>query len=118
MSINPWPAELDALVASAEHHKLLFENQFVRVLEVRILPGEKTNIHTHQWPATIYSLSRSAFIRHDPEGRILLQSGNMEAPFAPAFWSDPIPPHTLTNTGDNEIRNICVEIKNSGGNTF
>ena len=29
----PWPDELDALTASPEHHKLLFENDLVRVLD-------------------------------------------------------------------------------------
>ena len=36
----PWPDSLDALVAAPRHHKLLFENERVRVLEVRIPPGD------------------------------------------------------------------------------
>ena len=107
-----WPKELDALVASPEHHFLLFENEFVRVLEVFIKPGETTNIHTHQWPATVYSLSWSDFTRFDPDGNILLESRNLKSPPSSAFWTEPIPPHTLKNIGEKEIRNICVEIKN------
>ena len=107
-----WPKELDALVASPEHHFLLFENEFVRVLEVYIKPGETTNIHTHRWPATVYSLSWSDFTRFDPDGNILLESRNLESPPPSAFWTEPIPPHTLRNIGEKEIRNICVEIKN------
>lgn len=106
-----WPKELDALVASPEHHALLFENEFVRVLEVRIQPGETTNLHTHQLPATVYSMSWSDFKRCDADGNILLESKNLISPPS-AFWTEPIPPHTLQNTGDREIRNICVEIKN------
>ena len=34
-----WPDELDALVAAPQHHTLLFENEFVRVLDTRIAPG-------------------------------------------------------------------------------
>lgn len=106
-----WPNELDALVASAEHHLLLFENEFVRVLEVCIKPGETTNLHTHQWPATVYSVSWSDFIRHDSNGNILLESRNLKSPPPSVFWAEPIPPHTLKNIGEKEIRNICVEIK-------
>ena len=29
----PWPGELDALVAAPGHHKLLLENDIVRVLD-------------------------------------------------------------------------------------
>jgi hypothetical protein len=47
---NQWPDELDALIASPQHHKLLFENEFVRVLDTNIPPGETTNVHTHQFP--------------------------------------------------------------------
>lgn len=107
-----WPGELDALAASPEHHFLLFENEFVRVLEVRIKPGETTNVHTHQWPAAVYSLSWSDFIRHDSNGNILLESKNLKTPPPSVWWTAPIPPHALKNTGDKEIRNICVEIKN------
>ncbi len=45
---STWQPDLDALIASPEHHRLLFENEFVRVLEVRINPGETTNTHTHK----------------------------------------------------------------------
>ncbi len=111
MDTNKWPDELDALQASADHHKLLFENDKVRVLEVRIPAGVETSVHTHKWPATVYSLSWSNFIRFDTEGNILLQSGDRDSAPAPVVWSEPIPPHTLRNVGKNEIRNICVEIK-------
>jgi hypothetical protein len=30
----PWPRELDALIAAPDSHRLLFENDRVRVLEV------------------------------------------------------------------------------------
>lgn len=100
-----WPKELDALVASPEHHFLLSENEFVRVFET-------TNRHTHRWPATVYSLSWSDFTRFDPNGNILLEPRNLKPPPPSAFWTKPIPPHTLKNIGEKEIWNICVEIKN------
>ena len=108
-----WSEELDALKASPEHHRLLFENEFVRVLDVLIRPGETTNIHTHKWPATVYSLSWSDFIRYDTEGNILLSSKNLSNPSSIAWWTEPIPPHSLKNTGNKEIHNICVEVKTS-----
>jgi hypothetical protein len=110
-----WAPELDALRASPEHHKLLFENEHVRVLEVRINPGETTNIHTHKWPAMIYGLSWSDFERYDTDGNIILDSKNLSASPPQTWWAEPIPPHYLKNVGKKEIHNICVEMKNING---
>ena len=49
-----WPDELDALTAAPKHHRRLLENERVRVLEVRIGPGEIVPVHTHRWPSVIY----------------------------------------------------------------
>lgn len=108
---NIWPEELDALVAAPENHVLLFENEYVRVLEVMIRPGETTKVHTHSLPATVCSLSWSAFIRYDPEGRVLLSSDDLDGTPPNAWWTGPIPPHSLKNSGNNLIHNICVELK-------
>jgi hypothetical protein len=109
-----WPTSLDALVASPEHHKLLFENEYVRVLDANIPPGEITNLHTHQYPATHYFLSFSDFIRYDPDGDIMVDSRTLSSkPVAgTALWSAPLPLHALKNVGENELHVISVEIKN------
>ncbi len=108
-----WQEELDALVAAPQHHKLLMENEFVRVLDTLIPPGEITNVHTHKWPASLYIVSWSDFIRYDGEGNIVLDSRKLSEtplPFT-AIWSDPISPHALENIGENTIHIINVEIK-------
>jgi len=108
-----WPPELDALIAAPDHHKLLMENDEVRVLETRILPGDKTPVHTHCWSSVYYILSLSPFIRRDHEENILLDSRTV--PPMPeslkVLWSAPLPPHSLENVGEKEIYLISVEIK-------
>lgn len=37
-SASQWPADLDALVAAPNHHRVLLENARVRVLDTRIAP--------------------------------------------------------------------------------
>jgi hypothetical protein len=37
-----WPDSLDAVEAAPASHRILFENDAVRVLETRIAPGETT----------------------------------------------------------------------------
>lgn len=110
--ISPeWPPELDALIAAPNHHKLLFENDYVRVLEVTIAPGETTPLHTHSLYATVCCISWSHFIRYDPDWNVLLESNTLDGPPQNAWWTGPIPPHYLKNTGEKMIHNICVEMK-------
>lgn len=109
----PWPAELDALIAAPDNHTLLFENEFVRVLDTVIPPGETTPLHTHCWPGAFYVLSWSDFVRRDQDGNIMADTRKIESLAAPpqVLWLDPLPPHTLENVGTAEIRGISVEIK-------
>jgi hypothetical protein len=116
MQPEQWPDELDALIASPQHHKLLLENEFVRVLDTNILPGETTAVHTHGLAASHIVVSWSDFTRYDSEGNILLDSrsiGNSISPHT-ALWSEPIGPHALKNVGLNDLHIISVEIKKRG----
>ncbi|MBS1708250.1 MAG: hypothetical protein JSS65_05955 [Armatimonadetes bacterium] len=104
--------ELDAVVASPEHHRLLMENEHVRVLETLIRPGETTALHTHQWPAATTFLSSSAVVRRDQAGNILLDTRGMEPMAAmSAAWTPQLGPHTLENVGTNNVHVVTVEIK-------
>lgn len=114
LQLAEWPEELDALRAAPRNHLLLFENESVRVLDTRIAPGETTPLHTHRWPAALYVQSYSHFVRRDAAGTVLLDSRSMPPlPEGSALWSGPLPPHTLENVGEGEIRVLSVEIKNS-----
>jgi len=113
---NPeeWPEELDALIAAPRHHVLLFENDAVRVLDTTVSPGQIVPLHTHRWPAALYLLSWSDFVRRDAEGVVLMDSRTMSKPaVGAAMWSPAMPPHTLENVGDAELRVIGVELKSS-----
>lgn len=109
----PWPAELDALIAAPQHHKLLFENELVRVIDTFIPQGEITAIHTHQWPASLYVLSWAHFIRYDADGNVMLDSRSITDPPPPssAVWTKALAPHALKNIGEKAIHIISTEIK-------
>ena len=110
-----WPDSLDALVAAPKHHRLLFENDSVRVLETCVPPGETVPVHTHRWPSVLYVISMDDFIRRDEAGRVVVDSRQTKsaAESGPAMWSPSLPPHTLENIGRREIRCINVELKNA-----
>lgn len=108
-----WPESLDALEAAPEFHRLLFENDAVRVLETRIASGQTTPVHTHRWPSVFYILSSGHFVRRDADGAILVDTrstGSLPQP-GTSIWSDALPPHTLENVDVSDIHLIGVELK-------
>jgi len=113
MSTWEWPEELDALAAAPEHHELLLENELVRVLLTRIRTNETTAVHTHRWPNVQYLLSSTDFVRRDGDGNVQFDSrvGNARPETFATLWSEPLPPHSVENVGDSELRVIMVELK-------
>lgn len=108
-----WPDALDALVAAPEHHSLVFENDAVRVLDTRIRPGGTVPVHTHRWPAALYVLGSDHFVRRDADGNVLLDTRAADALSEPGttLSTGPLPPHTLENVGESEIRVLNIELK-------
>jgi mannose-6-phosphate isomerase-like protein (cupin superfamily) len=110
---GPMNPELDALTAAPSHHRLLLENDRVRVLDTEILPGDRTPVHTHQWPAVHYVLSWSAFVRRDESGTVMLDTRTTAFAQAPpqVLWGEPLSAHSLENVGEASLHIISVEQK-------
>jgi len=108
-----WPDSLDALTAAPEFHRLLLENDEVRVLESRIGPGETVPVHTHCWPSALTTLTASHFVRRDGEGNVLgdSRSAGILPEAGTCVWLDAMPPHSVENVGNTEIRLLTVELK-------
>jgi hypothetical protein len=43
-----WTKESNAVIAAPENHKILLENENVRVLDVTLAPGETEPVHSHR----------------------------------------------------------------------
>jgi mannose-6-phosphate isomerase-like protein (cupin superfamily) len=108
---GPWPPELDGIAAAPGHHRVLFENDAVRVVETVVRAGDHTPLHTH--PSTVmYVVSGSHFIRKDDAGMVTTdtrESGGLEP--GSVLWSDGTPPHTIENPTDDDLVVIGVELK-------
>lgn len=106
---------LDAVAAAPEHHRVLLENDRVRVLETLIRPGEQTALHTHIWAGTLYILSWSDFERFDADGQVIFRSSDFDMERLPragmSLWSNPLPPHSFRNVGTKDFHVITTELK-------
>ncbi len=88
-----------------ETHKVLLDNDQVRVLEARIQPGQKVAMHSH--PANVvYYLTDYKIKATSPDGKTALREG--EAGTAVSFG--PVT-HAVENAGSTEIHLVQVEMK-------
>jgi len=54
---SEFPRRFDAVQAAPNSHKVVFENPFVRVLEVTVPAAGKTEpMHHHRWPSFLFGL--------------------------------------------------------------
>jgi mannose-6-phosphate isomerase-like protein (cupin superfamily) len=107
-----WPVELDGVNAAPEHHRVLFENDRVRVIETVVKVGDTTPVHTH--PRTVmYVVSGDQFIRRDDTGKVMADTRREGKDFKmpPVIWSDGTPPHVIENPGSQDLVVIGVELK-------
>ena len=115
----PWGDELDAVAAAPESHRVLLENDSVRVLEVVIRPGEREPAHTHRWPS-VMMVTEPARLRYwGPDGELRFESpprreGRQEASSKQdADWMGPEGLHSVENIDDRPFRALRVELKGS-----
>jgi hypothetical protein len=122
---SDFPKGYDAVQAAPNSHKVIFENSFVRVLEVTTPPAGKTEpMHHHHWPSFFLDWDtggKSPHIRyHRPDGSIR-DIPSKDTPIHPGHWTiswlNPEPMHSIevverydSTRGPTELR---VEIKTS-----
>jgi predicted metal-dependent enzyme (double-stranded beta helix superfamily) len=108
----PWPLELDALIAAPHSHRLLFENDRVRVLEIVIEPGTREPQHTHQWPSVMI-VDRPARIRYYEHDALTFESpASAPPPLGPkATWMDAEGPHSVENIDSSPYHALRIELR-------
>ena len=95
----------DALQAAPDVYKLLMENDRVRVLDVRVKPGQKTKLHSHP-DRVVYVLSDHRLKFTSADG----QNKELELKTGQVLWIE-AGEHTTENTGKTDARNLAVELK-------
>ena len=97
----------DPVCTDADKYQVIFENDRVRVLEYRDLPGDKTRPHQHP-DSVMYTLS--AFQR-----RLHARQGTRDVVMEPgrAHWL-PAQTHAGENTGTTPTHVLFVELKDAG----
>ena len=94
----------DVLKAAAKAYKL--ENEKVRVLDIRLKPGEKAPMHNHPDSHVIYVMNNARFKLTFPDGK----TGEFDLKTGQTLWLES-GSHSTENIGTTDGHNLVVEIK-------
>jgi hypothetical protein len=112
---NPssWPDSLDAVVAAPQNHKVVLENERVRVLEVTVRPGEREPLHMHRMPSVMYVMAEDNIRDYDADGKLLYDSRTDKSPPKTPYtiWMEPQAPHVVENLSKKPVQLLRVELK-------
>jgi quercetin dioxygenase-like cupin family protein len=104
-----WTPESDALAAAPQHHKVLFENDEVRVLEVTVPPGVREPLHAHRYPSVLYYVSAAHLKEYSP-GVPVVDRGHKDD--GDVIFLPVGPPHQMENLETSKrLKAIRVELK-------
>jgi hypothetical protein len=97
--------ELDPLKVASDTHKLVFENQFVRVLEVNVPPGKVEPFHRHNRRVIVdlNDWSSRSTERGAAPKEAQRKAGTVR-------WSDAVI-HTVENTGKTAGHAFSIELR-------
>jgi len=106
----PWPETMDALIAAPASHRLLLENDQVRVLDVVIEAGAREPEHTHQ-AVSVMIVDEPARIRYYQGDALLFESQARSEPGVRVRWMEPEGPHSVENIDEHRYHAIRIELK-------
>jgi quercetin dioxygenase-like cupin family protein len=95
----------DVVKVSPETHKVILENEHVRVLDVHAKPGEKVAMHSHP-ASTLYYLTDGRLKITYADGRTEVRTVKAGT----AVWSEPVT-HAVEIVGSNELHEVHTELK-------
>jgi hypothetical protein len=116
---STWDPELDAVIAAPANHKVLFENDRLRVLEVILEPEEEEPVHHHRWPS-VFVFDRIKGPIHDLSPEVEMLPPNRDVMVALKAWDGegclvvhmaPQPAGRVLNASDQTLHGVRIEMK-------
>jgi len=107
---NPPLPQTDGVLIHDPSIKVPFENDYVRVLEIEVKPGESEPPHTHTWPSVVYYYRLPSSRRGTADGKPPVDRPELKQQQV-TFENFAQPIHTLLNTGTYLYQAHRIEIK-------
>ena len=116
---STWDPKLDAVLAAPKNHKVIFENDRLRVLEVILEPGEEEPVHHHRWKSVfVFDRIKGPIDDFSPEGE--KRPPNRDVMVALKEWDGngclvvnmaPQPAGRVLNSSDETLHGVRIEMK-------
>jgi hypothetical protein len=116
---STWDPALDAVVAAPKHHRVIFENDRLRVLEVILDPQDEEPVHHHRWPSVfVFDQIEGPIHDFSPDGKQL--PDNRDVIRALQTWDGkgslvvhmaPQPAGRVLNASTKRLHGIRIEMK-------
>jgi len=101
---RPAPSQ-DVVKVAGDSHRVIFENEHVRVLAVNMKPGQVASMHSH--PDNVsYFLTDGKLKITLPDGKTLERNPKAGT----AAWSDAVT-HEAQNIGTTDFQQVQIELK-------
>ena len=107
------PAQLQ--VRNEPRHKNVFENKWIRVLDVKIKPGDTTLFHHHSTPSVIVILTNTKLGTQLQGGEPVISQTNIGSIGYAAYDEKPIV-HHVWNDGASEFHVMDIELLGKSSN--
>jgi beta-alanine degradation protein BauB len=101
---RPAPSQ-DVVKVAGDSHRVIFENEHVRVLAVDMKPGQVAPMHSHP-DSVSYFLTDGKLKVTLPDGKTIERNPKAGA----AAWSDAVT-HEAQNIGTTEFQQVQIELK-------
>lgn len=106
IKIDTSKLNIDGLKVSPRNFRLLLENEYIRMLEYSLKPGEKDTPHTHP-PKSSYVVSGGKIKVYLENGEVLI----FDEKAGTAGWGDYVGKHYVENIGTTTVTIVLTEIK-------
>jgi hypothetical protein len=120
---HPEQSPYDAVTAAPEQHKVLFEDDHVRVLQITLPPHTQEPVHVHALPSIIEGETggaggaRFAYIEYRFQDGKFIETGRHEVSPVPGYrkvQTGPEGPHAIANLSNVPVSFKRTEIKPEG----
>jgi hypothetical protein len=104
--LAPPQEDLDPVKVAPNTHKLVFENQFVRVIRAQVPPHGQEPKHSHPHGLTVYLTDYEVKMKTFPDGRVT----RTQRKFGTVNWSDAVV-HEVKNVRQTPSDAMRIELK-------
>ena len=99
-------SDQDPVVVGPDIYSMKFQNEKVRVSEIKFNPGDKAPMHTHPWPHAVYVIEAGQLTLTHPDGSVSIADAK-----AGDVLYMPAETHEAVNTGTTLVRATVTELK-------